>query len=52
MPQIWPMNWVTLFFYFLVVFLIFMVLVYFVVNIPSLSVSKKVAQKQSLSWTW
>nr|QNV12236.1 ATP synthase F0 subunit 8 [Cercopagis pengoi] len=52
MPQIWPMNWITLFAYFLMCFSLFVVSIHFL-NTPEVStLAKKTSSRPQLHWKW
>nr|QWB85873.1 ATP synthase F0 subunit 8 [Purpuricenus lituratus] len=51
MPQMAPMNWLTLFIYFSAVFLMFNMMNYFSFLQPIKS-SKKMKKKTSFNWKW
>nr|AYR05142.1 ATP synthase F0 subunit 8 [Coleoptera sp. ACP-2013] len=51
MPQMAPLNWLSLFFYFLLAFLIFNTLNYFTF-IKSCQTLSSTSQKKKINWKW
>nr|AYR05331.1 ATP synthase F0 subunit 8 [Coleoptera sp. ACP-2013] len=52
MPQMAPMNWLTLFIYFTIIFIIFNSLNYFMSLKSNKSLFSKSNKKNSLNWKW
>nr|ABD19321.1 ATP synthase F0 subunit 8 [Daphnia pulex] len=53
MPQIWPMNWVILFWIFALTFVMFMAFLYFTNFSPKISLEKSHQTTLShLDWKW
>nr|WRO44900.1 ATP synthase F0 subunit 8 [Themus sp. 'cayipennis'] len=52
MPQMAPLSWLNLFFFFITVFLIFNSMNYFFFNKPSLTSNKKSIKKMKTNWKW
>nr|QVT15603.1 ATP synthase F0 subunit 8 [Daphnia mitsukuri] len=53
MPQIWPMNWVILFWVFILTFTVFLIFIYFMSFSPKSSLEKpELALSSYLDWKW
>nr|YP_010230035.1 ATP synthase F0 subunit 8 [Diaphanosoma excisum]QST19917.1 ATP synthase F0 subunit 8 [Diaphanosoma excisum] len=52
MPQIWPMNWLVLFLFFLLCFITFMTVMYFNIPLQSEKSNIKSIKSPSLTWEW
>nr|ALO77277.1 ATP synthase F0 subunit 8 [Scraptia sp. SCR02] len=52
MPQMAPLNWLTLMFYFIIIFMIFNVMNYYSYSYQNLSSSLKTKKNISLNWKW
>nr|APX39484.1 ATP synthase F0 subunit 8 [Neocrepidodera transversa] len=51
MPQMMPLSWITLLFYFILIFLTFNILNYFSVAYSKNNISKKIMLK-NYNWKW
>nr|QJF72863.1 ATP synthase F0 subunit 8 [Nephus reunioni] len=51
MPQMMPLNWITLFFYFLLIFSMFNIILFFNFNLLK-KTSFKLSYKNKLNWKW
>nr|QNV12144.1 ATP synthase F0 subunit 8 [Simocephalus vetulus] len=54
MPQIWPMNWLILFMFFIITFLVFLSVFYFNMSLETnhQSSSSSSYNPVSLNWKW
>nr|YP_010718946.1 ATP synthase F0 subunit 8 [Nematus trochanteratus]YP_010718959.1 ATP synthase F0 subunit 8 [Nematus hequensis]WDQ45592.1 ATP synthase F0 subunit 8 [Nematus trochanteratus]WDQ45605.1 ATP synthase F0 subunit 8 [Nematus hequensis] len=52
MPQMFPINWLILYMYFLIIFLLFIINIYFFSNL-NIKKNKKILLKMNkLDWKW
>nr|UFZ13349.1 ATP synthase F0 subunit 8 [Archichauliodes neoguttiferus] len=52
MPQMSPLNWLILFLFFSMIFIIFNILNYFILNYPNPSTTEKTFSNNPLNWKW
>nr|YP_009409206.1 ATP synthase F0 subunit 8 [Archichauliodes deceptor]AOX48539.1 ATP synthase F0 subunit 8 [Archichauliodes deceptor] len=52
MPQMSPLNWLILFLFFSMIFIIFNILNYFILNYSNPSMTEKSFSFKPLNWKW
>nr|YP_011004705.1 ATP synthase F0 subunit 8 [Podonevadne trigona]WPT28345.1 ATP synthase F0 subunit 8 [Podonevadne trigona] len=52
MPQIWPMNWMTLFIFFILNFTLFVTVMHFGLNAQGTTTLTEKKTTQTLAWKW
>lgn len=52
MPQIWPINWIGLFAFFIAAFIVFLSAVYFVYIVKHRNSKQSDLQVKTITWEW